>query len=79
MMHSLQDGAMIHLSWLLREWTIVRVSDFEEGLIWRLKWELFEKGDWRSASVLSSKVKCEDKNSSLTDLINTLKLTAEEK
>ena len=57
----------------------IRVNDFEEGLIWRLKWELFEKGDWRSASVCSSKLKCEDKNSSLTDLINTLKLTAEEK
>lgn len=57
----------------------VRVNDFEEGLIWRLKWELFEKGDWRSASVLSSKVKCEDKNDNLTDLINTLRLTVEEK
>ena len=57
----------------------IRVNDFEEGLIWRLKWELFEKGDWRSASVLSSKVKCEDKNDNLTDLINTLRLTVEEK
>lgn len=57
----------------------IRVNDFEEGLIWRLKWELFEKGDWRSACVYSGKVKCEDKNDNLTDLINTLRLSAEEK
>ena len=57
----------------------IRVNDFEEGLIWRLKWELFEKGDWRSASVLSSKLKCENKTDNITDLINTLRLTVEEK
>ncbi|MBQ6623906.1 MAG: hypothetical protein IJH57_04730 [Mogibacterium sp.] len=57
----------------------IRVNDFEEGLIWRLKWELFEKGDWRSACVYSGKVKCEDKNVNLADLINTLRLSVEEK
>ena len=58
---------------------IVRVSDFEEGIIWRLKWELFEKGEWKSASVGTSRIRCEDKESSVTELVNSLKLKIEEK
>ena len=54
-----------------------RVNDFSDGLLWRLKWELFEKGDWKSSGIASSKLKCEDNKSEIEELIKTLRLTLE--